>query len=364
MRARMARSALRSYKTGYRSVSIMQRDSRILRMGSSMARIDNASLTLGLVLGIVLSGCGGGDGDGGTPPATTAIAKASVSGDAQAGTVAEPLALPLQVMVTEAGAPKAGATVTWSTTAPGGSLQPGSAATDASGVASAAWTLGTVSGSQTAQAALSGATGSPVTFTATAAPAAAVELEKISGDNQVGVVGTQLPQQLVAKISDEFGNGVPGVSVDWAASDGSVSAPSVPTNEAGTSAVNVTLPATVGPITITAEAGALIGSPQTYAARATETSTSADVSVVNNAFNPSAITITAGTTVTWTWASTARDHNVTPDPAGSEPTRSGDLIDGPAIYTYQFNTPGTYRYYCELHGSPGGGGMSGTVTVQ
>jgi hypothetical protein len=28
-----------------------------------------------------------------------------------------------------------------------------------------------------------------------------------------------------------------------------------------------------------------------------------------------------------------------------------------------FNTPGTYRYYCDVHGSPGGFGMSGTVAV-
>jgi plastocyanin len=331
-------------------------------MGSSMARIDNASLTLGLVLGIVLSGCGGGDGDGGTPPATTTIAKASASGDAQAGTVAEPLALPLQVVVTEGGAPKSGATVTWSTTAPGGSVTPAAGATDAAGLVSANWTLGTVSGTQTAQAALTGASGSPVSFTATAAPGAAAELEKVSGDQQFGPVGTQLFQPLVAKVSDQFGNGVPGVPVDWAASAGSVSAPSVPTDQAGTSAVTVTLPATVGPITITAAADALTGSPQTYSAEAREASTDAEVSVINNSFSPAAITIAAGTTVRWTWASTARDHNVTPD--GTEPARSGDLIDGPATYTYQFNTPGTYRYYCELHGSPGGAGMSGTVTVQ
>ena len=28
-----------------------------------------------------------------------------------------------------------------------------------------------------------------------------------------------------------------------------------------------------------------------------------------------------------------------------------------------FNTPGVYSYYCDLHGGPGGVGMSGTVTV-
>jgi plastocyanin len=326
-----------------------------------MTRLGIAPLTLALGLGVVVSGCGGGDGDGGTPPATTTIAKASSNnGDAQSGTVAAPLTLPLQVVVTEDGAAKAGATVTWSTTAPGGSLQPTAGTTDAAGTASATWTLGTTSGSQTAQAALSGATGSPVTFTATAAPGAAVELEKVSGDEQDGVVGTQLGLPLVAKVSDEFGNGVAGVAVAWEASDGSVSASSVPTGQDGTSAVTVTLPATAGAITIVAASEGLTGSPQTFTAEATETSTSSDVSVVNNAFNPSAITITAGTTVTWTWAPTAIQHNVAPVPPGTEPARSGNPVNGPFTDEHTFNNPGTYNYFCEFHGLA----MSGVVTVQ
>jgi plastocyanin len=199
-----------------------------------------------------------------------------------------------------------------------------------------------------------------VTFTATAAPAAAAELEKSSGDVQTGAVGTQLLLPLVAKVSDQFGNGVPGVPVDWAASDGSVSAPSVPTDQAGTSAVTVTLPASVGPITITAAAGDLIGSPQTYTAEATETSTSAEVSVINNSFNPSTITIAAGTAVTWTWAPNAVLHNVAPVPSGGEPARSGSPVNGPFTYEYTFNNPGTYNYTCEVHGPA----MSGVVTVQ
>jgi plastocyanin len=57
-------------------------------------------------------------------------------------------------------------TVTWAT-GNGGTLTPGGT-TDASGVATATWTLGAGGGAQTATASLSGATGSPVTFAATA----------------------------------------------------------------------------------------------------------------------------------------------------------------------------------------------------
>ena len=30
----------------------------------------------------------------------------------------------------------------------------------------------------------------------------------------------------------------------------------------------------------------------------------------------------------------------------------------------KFDAPGEYRYYCEMHGGPGGQGMSGTIVVE
>ncbi len=317
---------------------------------------------LGLLFSAVLLGCGGGDGNGGTPPSTRTIAKASTnSGDAQTGTVAQPLANPLQVVVTENGAPSSGETVAWSTTAPNASLT-ASSTTDANGIASSAWTLGTVSGSQTAQATLSGASGSPVSFTATASPGPATALAEAGGDEQTGVINTQLASAVQAKAMDQFGNGVAGVAVGWAASGATVSAASVPTDAAGISAVNVTLGGTAGPVTITATADALAGSPLTFTATATTTPTTATINVVNDAFSPATTTVAAGTTVTWTWVAGAFNHNVVPD--ATEPPRSGNPVNAPNSYQHTFNTPGTYRYHCEIHGAAGGGGMSGTITVQ
>jgi plastocyanin len=124
------------------------------------------------------------------------------------------------------------------------------------------------------------------------------------------------------------------------------------------SAVNVTLGGTPGPITITAAADGLIGSPQTYTAEATEAPTTANVNVVNNSFNPGALTISAGMTVIWTWAPNAVQHNVVP--VGSEPTSSGIPRNGPFTHQHTFNTPGTYSYVCEVHGPS----MAGVITVQ
>jgi plastocyanin len=323
-----------------------------------------------LLSGILVTGCGGdGGGNGGTPPGTiTAIAKASASGDAQSGTVGQPLANPLQVVVTEDGAPSSGATVTWSTAVPGAALA-ASSTTDANGIASNAWTLGNTSGSQTAQAALSGATGSPVTFTATAAPGEATTLADGGGNNQIVEVNSQLaPVQ--AKVSDQFGNGVPGISVGWAATGGTVSAATVASNAAGISAVNVTAGSATGPIVITATAGALAGSPVTFNATAVAAApipTTAAVTVGNiffqsnrNDTDPAVDTVAVGGTVTWTWVQTGLEsHSVRSLPPPGF-TSSVTKVGNGQTYAFTFSTAGTYQYDCAVHGSQ----MTGRIVVR
>ncbi|MFL5402252.1 MAG: plastocyanin/azurin family copper-binding protein [Gemmatimonadales bacterium] len=313
-----------------------------------------------MTIALLALGCGGGS-DAGTPPSTTAIAKTTTnSGDAQSGTVGEPLVNPLQVLVTDNGTASSGVTVSWSAGTGGGSLDPASGVTDGNGIASTFWTLGTTAGAQTAQAALTGAAGSPVSFTATAAAGPAAALEKAAGDGQTGTINAQLASPVQAKVQDQFGNGVGGVAVTWAAVGATVSAGSVPSDAAGISQVQVTLGGTAGQITITADAGAI--GAQTFTATATAVAP-ATISVVNNAFSPSAITISAHTTVTWTWGTASFGHNIVPD-NGTTPATSGALANSPHSYQFTFDTPGTYRYYCANHGGPGGLGMSGTVTVQ
>ena len=88
------------------------------------------------------------------------------SGDLQNGPAGLPLGNQLQVLVTKDGLPESNIMVTWSTN--NGTVSPTAAPTNDEGVSAAAWTLGPETGTQTATATLSGATGSPVTFTATA----------------------------------------------------------------------------------------------------------------------------------------------------------------------------------------------------
>jgi hypothetical protein len=73
-------------------------------------------------------------------------------------------------------------------------------------------------------------------------------------------------------------------------------------------------------------------------------------------WTPNQLTVSAGTNVTWAWVGT---HEVTSD---TGLFTSGGAVAG-GSFNFTFNTPGTYRYYCSLHGGVGGAGMSGIIYV-
>ena len=307
-----------------------------------------------------------------TPPSTTVVAKTSTSsGDAQSATVGQALASPIQVLVTESGTPSPGATVTWSTTAASSSLNPTTGTTDANGIASTTWTLGTASGAQVAHATLSGATGSPVTFGATAIPDAAASLAKGGGDNQTGDLNTQLGAAVQARVNDQFGNGVPAVDVAWAGTGGTVSSGTVATDGSGVSAVTFTVGGTAGPIIITATADGLTGSPLTFNGTGVvppPIPTTASVTVGNIFFrsnrnstsNPAVDTVAVGGTVTWTWVNTASTpHSVAS--SGSPSFSSSALKTGNGQnYSFTFLSAGSYVYSCAEHP----GQMTGRIVVR
>jgi plastocyanin len=88
-----------------------------------------------------------------------------------------------------------------------------------------------------------------------------------------------------------------------------------------------------------------------------------------NLFDPQDITINVGDTVRWT-ASGNAPHDVTSDTVESDDGEfpSSGVFQGnapPNEVEIQFNTPGTFVYYCTFHAVEGQypGGMSGSVTV-
>jgi plastocyanin len=118
------------------------------------------------VMAMVLGAACGGDDTGPVQSPAVVAKTATKSGDSQTGLVGTALPNTLRVIVTRDGEPASGVPVAWSTTS--GSLDPSSAETDGEGVSSSTWTLGDTPGAVTATAGVTNATGSPVTFTATA----------------------------------------------------------------------------------------------------------------------------------------------------------------------------------------------------
>jgi plastocyanin len=87
----------------------------------------------------------------------------------------------------------------------------------------------------------------------------------------------------------------------------------------------------------------------------------ARVTITSNSssFSPAVITVDPGEAVCWSWSGTALPHNLKAD--------DGSFTSGPpsdrGTFQRTFTTPGTYGYFCEVHGSRTAG-MRGTVVVR
>lgn len=76
-----------------------------------------------------------------------------------------------------------------------------------------------------------------------------------------------------------------------------------------------------------------------------------EVAVVDDEFEPEAIGVDAGATVTWTWEG-QNPHNVVGDGFESETQTSGS-------FEHTFDEAGEYEYVCTIHA-----GMDGVVVVR
>jgi len=83
-----------------------------------------------------------------------------------------------------------------------------------------------------------------------------------------------------------------------------------------------------------------------------------DVAMVNFSFSPALLIVRTGATVTWT-NDDAVDHTATSD----DGVWDSGLFGSGGTFSFTFDQPGTYPYYCIPHGGPGGQGMSGTIIV-
>jgi plastocyanin len=314
---------------------------------------------------LALVGCGG-DGGGIDPTPDLVIAK--TAGDRQEGIVGQSLANPIQVLVTEGNAPVPGVTVTWQVDISEGTFSPESVQTDADGLASTVWTLGPRQGDERATVRVtSGASNPSTVFTATALHDVAAALTKVSGDNQHALASTRI-DPMVAKVADQFDNGVEGVEVSWSISSGTLTPRADFSGPGGVVLADVDLGPSPGPVTITAVSDGLSGSPLTFTVTAEALRTAADVllgnifftSDQNSSTNPAVDTVAVGGTVTWTWGNTGiAEHSVRSQGTPSFTSSARKLGNG-QTYTYTFTAPGIYSYDCAVHGSR----MTGRIVVK
>jgi hypothetical protein len=123
-------------------------------------------------------------------------------------------------------------------------------------------------GAQSATAALSANPAVTATAAASVGAAAAATVALVSGTGQTGTVGVALAAPFVVRVSDAFGNPVPGAVVSFAAPvTGSIAA-AVVTGANGQASATGTLGQTAGAQAFTATAAGLAGSPVSFAATA------------------------------------------------------------------------------------------------
>jgi len=208
--------------------------------------------TMAAIALLVLGACG----EESSPLRVVPVAPAAsrvVAGADQVGTVGQRAPESLAVLVTDRfDNPVPDVEVTFT---PGnGSVDPAVMRTGLDGIARTTWTLGTKAGQQTATATVPKL--APVVFSAQAEPGPPGALERISGDGQAGTVGAPLPQPLVVRVADVYGNPIAGANVSWSAGAGGNVTPSSGVTDAnGHAQAAWTLGTAAGEQHVTASAG-------------------------------------------------------------------------------------------------------------
>ena len=83
------------------------------------------------------------------------------------------------------------------------------------------------------------------------------------------------------------------------------------------------------------------------------------VAISGYSFNPQTLRVSVGTTVTWTNMDTVAHSVVSGTPNQPSGLFQSSLLGNGQSFSYTFDTPGTYTYYCGPHPY-----MTGTIVVE
>jgi len=185
----------------------------------------------------------------------------TISGGKQTGTVGTTLPNPIVVKAKDAfGNLVIGGSISFSDLY-GGSFSPNPAITGTNGEASTSFTLPTVAKTLTVTAANGNVTDS---ITESSTPSSPALVNDVQGNNQSAQPGKKLPKSLIASVTDQYGNGISGLTVNFSdnGAGGTFSNPNPVTNSSGQVTVTYTTGQNAGTVTITASYGTL--TPATF----------------------------------------------------------------------------------------------------
>jgi plastocyanin len=106
-------------------------------------------------------------------------------------------------------------------------------------------------------------------------------------------------------------------------------------------------------LTVVAAFASIASAPR-LAAKAADQPASAAVKIDNFSFGPASLTVTAGTTVTWT-----NNDDVPHTVVSDDKLFKSKALDTDDKFSYTFTKPGTYNYFCSVHPK-----MTAKVVVQ
>jgi hypothetical protein len=124
-----------------------------------------------------------------------------------------PVALKVQAVDPYSGHPVSGVTVAFSDGGKGGTFSTTAAVTDLNGFAATTYTLSKTACTGTITASVPGFASAFLTETGT--PAAPKWIVVWNGNNESTTVTTQLPAPVLVKVADQYGNGIPGITVNF-----------------------------------------------------------------------------------------------------------------------------------------------------
>lgn len=96
---------------------------------------------------------------------------------------------------------------------------------------------------------------------------------------------------------------------------------------------------------IAVAAGILLGAGPAHTASSNHT-----ISVRDDSYSRSSITVRRGDKIVWKWRGTDDDHNVTSG-SGNPVAFKSKTEDGGYSYSHRFSKTGTYTIYCSIHPS-------------